>query len=48
MMVRKLGLGLLNNVASANDKYLSLEHVSIELILDLMVEGSFSNAKQLL
>ena len=44
MLVKKSVLGLLNPVTSTNDKYLSSQYASKELIQAVMVGGTFSNA----
>ena len=44
----KSGLGLQNPVTSANEKYLSLQCASMELIRYVTGEGEFSNTDQLL
>ena len=46
--VKKVGLGLLNTVTSAKDKYISYHQASAELIKDMMGERAFSNADCLL
>ena len=48
MLVNKYSLGLQDPVTSAIDKYLSLLHVSYELIGDVKGEGYFSTANHLL
>ena len=39
MLINKSGSGLLNPVTSANDKYLSLQRASAEIIQDVMGGG---------
>ena len=46
--VEKSGLGLLNPVTSAKEKYLSSQQGSTELIWAVMGGGAFSNANHLL
>ena len=48
MPVKKSGLGLLNPVTSANDKYLSFQKASTKFIQDVMRGGAFSGANHLL
>ena len=43
MPVGKSGLGLLNPVTSANEKYSSLQCVSTDFIRSMTWEGKFSN-----
>ena len=48
MPVNESGLGLLNPVTSAKEKYLSSKWVSAELIWDMMGVGAFSDTNRLL
>ena len=47
MIVKKSGLGLLNPVTSAQEKYLSSQWGSVELVRAVMGVGAFSNADHL-
>ena len=48
IIVSKYGLVLLDPVISANEKYLSLQWASVELIRDVAGWGEFSNSDHLL
>ena len=48
MPVKKSGLGLLNPVMSAKEKYISSQRGSAELIWAVTGEGALSNADHLL
>ena len=48
IMVKKTGLGPLKPVTSVNNKYISLQRASTELIQTMMREGTFSDADRLL
>ena len=48
MPVKKAGLGLLNIVTSAKEKYLSYHQGSAKLIRDVTGGGAFSSADHLL
>ena len=48
MKVKKYGLGILNPVTSVNDKYLSSQRASAELIRGMTGAGEFFNAYHLL
>ena len=47
MPVKKYGLGLMNPVTSAHEKYLSSQRGSAELVRDVTGGGAFSNANHL-